>query len=84
MTRNGMKMKSTTEEKKEKYKISDIEHGDIVSYIDNQGKIRSGKAVMRSSFPDSWVLNIGGRYGIPQIVSPQNFIGIKRKLKKVI
>jgi len=42
--------------------------GDRIRFIDYRGTVRTGKIVMRSSAPDSWVVNTGGRYGTPAVV----------------
>lgn len=59
--------------------ITEIEHGDMVAYMAADGNVYTGKAVMHSSIIGSWVLNTGGRYGTPAIVSPKNFVSIIRK-----
>lgn len=43
--------------------VDQIRPGDTVTFRDRFGKARKGKAVMYG--PSGWVLNIGGKYGIP-------------------
>lgn len=53
-----------------------IGHGDKVTIIDRFGVKHTGKAVMRSSFPDSWVLNMGGAHGTPALASSKNIVKV--------
>lgn len=48
-----------------------IKPGDKVSFVDRFNKVRSGRAVMRSSY-GGWVLNTGGRHGTPAIADDSN------------
>jgi hypothetical protein len=48
-----------------------VSPGARVTFVDHDGKLRSGRAVMRSS-SGGWVLNMGGRYGTPAVVDDSN------------
>lgn len=62
-----------------------LKAGDIVLFTNQQGQVLRGRVVMPSAFAGGYVVNIGGRYGTPKIVSEQNFVGFaKKKLKKVM
>ena len=47
----------------------EIQPGDLVTIMSPQGQYHTGRVVMRSSHPDSWVLNMGGRHGTPGIAT---------------
>ena len=50
---------------------SSVSPGARVTFVDYDGKLRTGRAVMRSS-SGGWVLNMGGRYGTPAVVDDSN------------
>lgn len=50
-----------------------VHPGDHVKFRDEDGRVRSGKVVMRSEF-GGWVLNLGGRYGTPAVVSEEQIV----------
>ena len=52
--------------------IDCVEPGDTVWILSRFGVEHKGKAVMRSSMPDTWVLNMGGRHGRPGLASDKN------------
>ena len=56
--------------------IETIRPGDRVTIVDRFGKARTGKAVMRSSEPGAWVLNLGGRYGTLGIATVRNVVKV--------
>jgi hypothetical protein len=59
--------------------------GDIVKFLNPQNQVMTGRVVMPSGFAGGYVVNTGGRYGTPAIVSEQNFVGFaRRKLDKVV
>jgi hypothetical protein len=57
-----------------------IKAGTRVTIKTPQGNEITGKAVMYNSDYDSWVLNVGGRYGTPKIASRKNVVKINGKL----
>lgn len=48
-----------------------IKPGDRVSFVDRFNKVRTGRAVMPSSY-GGWVLNTGGRHGTPALADDTN------------
>lgn len=50
-----------------------------VTIVNRFGQKLSGKAVMFNRAQGCWVLNMGGRYGIPGLASPDNVIAVKNK-----
>lgn len=48
--------------------------GDKVWIKDRFGKVKAGKVVMRG--PAGWVLNMGGKYGVPAIANEGNIVKI--------
>jgi len=52
-----------------------IRFGDRVTYVDRFGRIGTGRAVMRG--PYGWVLNIGGKYGTPHVVSARDVVTVR-------
>ena len=61
--------------------FNDIQTGDTVYFSTPHTAEMRGKVVMRG--PAGWVVNAGGRHGIPKIVSEANFIrGRKGKNRK--
>ena len=52
--------------------FKDIQVGDSVTMKTPQGQELRGKAVMKG--PYGWVVNAGGRHGVPKIVSEANFV----------
>lgn len=57
-------------------KYADIQNGDTVYFSTPHSLQLKGKAVMKG--PAGWVVNMGGRYGYPQIVSEKNFIKLRK------
>lgn len=55
-----------------------IQHGDRVTIVDQFGKRHTGRAVMRSSYPNAWVLNMGGRHGTPALASDENVVAVRK------
>jgi hypothetical protein len=51
-----------------------IRHGSRVTFVDRQGKRRTGRAVMLG--PGGWVLNMGGAHGTPQVVHPDSVLRV--------
>ena len=51
---------------------SDIQMGDMVYFFTPHSKQLKGKAALKG--PHGWVVNMGGRYGYPMIVSEKNYI----------
>ena len=56
--------------------FEDIHVGDSVTMKTPQGQELRGKAVMKG--PHGWVVNAGGRYGTPKVVSQSNFIKLRK------
>jgi hypothetical protein len=52
----------------------DVRPGRRVVYRSYHGSTLRGRVVMRSSYPDAWVVNLGGRYGTPGILTRDTFI----------
>lgn len=52
-----------------------IRHGSRVTFLDRFGKKQTGRAVMRGPF--GWVLNMGGRYGTPAVVSRDMIVSVR-------
>ena len=58
-----------------------IQVGDSITFSTPHTKEMTGRAVMKG--PHGWVVNAGGRHGIPKIVSEANFVrGRKGKNRK--
>lgn len=57
--------------------VDQIRHGDKVTIVDRQGKQRTGKAVMKSSMPGCWVINLGGAHGTPGLACDDNVIRVR-------
>lgn len=49
---------------------------DRVTIVNRFGQERTGRAVMRG--PAGWVLNMGGRYGTPDIATPDNTVRVRK------
>jgi len=59
----------------------DIQVGDSITFSTPHTTEMKGRAVMKG--PAGWVVNAGGRHGIPKIVSEANFVrGRKGKDRK--
>ena len=58
---------------------SDIQVGDTLYFSTPHTTQMRGKAVMKG--PYGWVVNAGGRYGTPKVVSPSNFIKLSKSKK---
>ena len=54
----------------------DIQCGDTVYFKTPHSQQLKGKAALRG--PHGWVVNMGGRYGYPMIVSEKNFIKLRK------
>ena len=57
--------------------IADIRAGDVVTIIDRFQREHTGRAVMPSQH-GGWVLNMGGRHGIPAIADYTNIVRVTR------
>jgi hypothetical protein len=57
-----------------------VQPGDRVTYVNYRGTKMSGRVVMRSSQRGSWVVNTGGRYGTPDVVSEEQIISVRKSL----
>jgi hypothetical protein len=55
---------------------NEIQVGDTVYFSTPHSLQLKGRAVMKG--PAGWVLNCGGRYGTPQVVSENNFIKLRK------
>jgi hypothetical protein len=51
-----------------------IKPGSRVTIVNRFGQRHTGRAIMRG--PAGWVLNMGGRYGTPDIASPENVVKV--------
>jgi hypothetical protein len=51
--------------------VNQVRPGSLVTVVNRFGQLRKGRAVMRSS-SGGWVLNMGGRYGTPEIADDNN------------
>ena len=56
--------------------FKDIMVGDTVYFSTPHSKELKGKAVMKG--PIGWVVNMGGRHGMPNVVTERNFIKIRK------
>tara|TARA_B100000925_G_scaffold221591_1_gene170345 strand:+ start:349 stop:570 length:222 start_codon:yes stop_codon:yes gene_type:complete len=56
--------------------FKDIQVGDTVYFSTPHSKELKGKAVMKG--PIGWVVNMGGRHGMPGVVTERNFIKIRK------
>ena len=54
-----------------------IQHGDVVHFLDKNGKIKKGWAQLRG--PYGWVLNMGGKYGTPALPQPDRIVKVIRR-----
>lgn len=54
----------------------DIQVGDSITFSTPHTAEMKGKAVMKG--PAGWVVNAGGRHGMPKIVSEKNFIRARK------
>ncbi len=55
-----------------------IQVGDRVTIKTPQGQERTGRAIMYNCKVDAWVLDMGGRHGIPGMASERNFIKVSK------
>lgn len=53
-----------------------IQCGDRVTIKTPQGQEITGRAVMFNAKVDAWVLNLGGRHGIPGMATERNVIKV--------
>jgi hypothetical protein len=66
--------------------LHSIKPGDKVTILVHAGigrngpesKPRTGRAVMFNRVHDSWVLNMGGRYGTPGIAQVCNLVSVRK------
>ena len=56
--------------------FKEIQIGDTVYFSTPHSKELKGKAVMKG--PIGWVVNMGGRHGMPNVVTERNFIKIRK------
>ena len=57
----------------------EIRPGDLVTIQSPRGQYHTGRVVMRSSHPNSWVLNMGGRHGTPGIATEgENIVRVRK------
>ena len=57
----------------------EIQPGDLVTIMSPQGQYHTGRVVMKSSHPDSWVLNMGGKHGTPGIATVgKNIVRVRK------
>ena len=56
--------------------FKEIQVGDTVYFSTPHSKELKGKAVMKG--PVGWVVNMGGRHGMPGMVTERNFIKIRK------
>lgn len=56
--------------------IERIQHGSRVTIVNRFGQKSTGTAVMRSSQPGAWVLNMGGKHGTPAIATIENVVKV--------
>ena len=56
--------------------FTDIQIGDTVYFSTPHSKELKGKAVMLG--PIGWVVNMGGRHGMPNVVTERNFIRFRK------
>ena len=56
--------------------FKEIQVGDTVYFSTPHSKELKGKAVMKG--PIGWVVNMGGRHGMPGVVTERNFIKIRK------
>ena len=56
--------------------FKEIQVGDTVDFSTPHSKELKGKAVMKG--PIGWVVNMGGRHGMPNVVTERNFIKIRK------
>jgi hypothetical protein len=54
-----------------------INHGDKVTFVDVRGKRRTGTANGLLFFPNHLVLNMGGLYGTPAVVTPGMIVKVR-------
>lgn len=54
-------------------------HGDRVTFIDPRGNRRTGTVNGLLIFPTHLVLNMGGKYGTPAVVTPEMIVEVKTK-----
>ena len=50
----------------------EIKFGDTVYFSTPHSQTLKGKAVMKGTY--GWVLNCGGRYGTPKVVTEKNYM----------
>jgi hypothetical protein len=61
--------------------VDTIESGDRVTIVDSRGQQQTGKATMKSTKFDGWVLNMGGRFGKPGLASDENVVKVQKAKK---
>lgn len=55
-----------------------IQCGDRVTINTPQGQERTGRAIMFNAKVGAWVLNLGGRHGIPGMATERNVIKVSK------
>ena len=56
--------------------FKEIQVGDTVYFSTPHSRELKGKAMMKG--PVGWVVNMGGRHGMPSVVTERNFIKIRK------
>jgi hypothetical protein len=56
--------------------FEDIHIGDTVYFSTPHTQEMKGRAVMKG--PAGWVVNAGGKHGMPKVVSERNFIRLRK------
>jgi len=56
--------------------FEDIHIGDTVYFSTPHTREMKGRAVMKG--PAGWVVNAGGKHGMPKVVSERNFIRLRK------
>lgn len=55
-----------------------IRVGDRVTVVNRFGQERTGTAIMRG--PAGWVLNMGGRHGIPHVATNDDVVKVRPRI----
>lgn len=63
--------------------VDTIRNGSRVTIVMPDGKMRTGRAKMKSRDIDGWVLDMGGRYGTPALASDDNVVKVSGAAAKV-
>ena len=64
-------------------RFSDVRGGDLVTYRDRFGALKSARAqpLLCQPWRGTIVVNLGGAYGTPGVVTPTNFVRARRKVE---